>query len=116
LRNTTPAIRHGGLEMLSSNHPSVLAYLRVPELGTESSGEPVLVIVNLGAEPVTKYSLSGSGLKLGQGEVIGEDLLSNTPFKAFSLTSSGGVVDVTPVATLKPRSIIVARIVPFEAK
>ena len=116
LRNSNAAIRHGGLEMLSSNHPSVLAYIRMPAYGEEKSSEPVMVVVNLGSEAVTKYSLSGSGLKLGEGKLGGEDLLGTTPIQAMTLTSSGGLADVTPVAALKPRSVVVFKLVPAKGK
>lgn len=62
LRNEHPALAVGDFAPVQADHPSLYAFLR------RGGGETVLVLVNLGPEPVDRYTL---GLKQGDLRRIG---------------------------------------------
>jgi alpha-glucosidase len=70
LRRNRPALRDGRMVMLDPNNPSVLAYARI-----DPRGNPVVVALNLSAQPQTvSLALGSMGIQGGNLKVLLADL------------------------------------------
>jgi alpha-amylase len=87
IRNATPALRTGGLTVVATGDPSVLAFER-----SHASGS-VLVLANLAPKPNSSYTLAALS-----GRPTSE-LLGNTPLAAAAPSR--------PVASLAPRTVYI---------
>ena len=105
LRNTHAALRVGDWLLVETDQRSVYAFLRF------SDEEIILVLVNLGRDPMDEYSLTlqagpfSEGLHpvslMGEGEV-------NVP----TVNGAGGFDDYRPVSKLPPYSSFMIQFVP----
>jgi glycosidase len=95
LRAAHAALRVGDLTVLATGHPAVFASLRA------GAGEQLLVLVNLGDEPVREYALS-----LDEGPLAGRyrlaALLGAGPFEPLAAGADGGLAGYRPLAELPP--------------
>jgi glycosidase len=103
LRTAHPALRVGGLDMLTSTCDRVLAFLR----RTADGADTVLVVHNFGATEATRCALSTTSSTLPEGSLRATDLLTGTPAEDLEATSGGAITDYTPLTTLPPRSTAV---------
>jgi len=95
LRNQHAALRVGDLFIVETNQPSVFASLRA------STDEAVLVIVNLGKDPVSDYRLSlASGPLAVGGAYRAAPLLGAGPFARLTVNGQGGFDAYRPIPTL----------------
>ncbi len=107
LRNQHAALRVGEYLPVDSANPSVLAYLR------SSKEENLLVVINLGKQAVSEYSL-----ELAQGPLSGSPELrlafqeGNFPVKLAQLTANaaGGFEAYRPVETLPAYGILMVQL------
>ncbi len=70
LRTTEPSLRRGGLEVLTTGHQSVLAFIRSEQGGAvENPGSGgVLVVANLSGEPLRNLKLNLAGWTIADGD------------------------------------------------
>jgi glycosidase len=108
LRQANRALLEGGTVLVDGGSDPVVGWLRVSE------GESLLVVVNVGAEPVTDYALS-----LDEGPLCGVSTVALVSsigdagppeITAPVITSTGGLNEYRPIATLAPRSGYVIRL------
>lgn len=97
LRATTPAIATGDWVPLAASDPAVVAYLR------RAAGRAVLVVVNLGAAPLSRVALASSGAVLATGTHRPRALLGAAPAE-LHVAADGVVRDYVPIETLAPLS------------
>ena len=106
LRNEHEALRVGDWQPVASDDDAVYAALR------STDGEQILVLVNLGAKPVSDYrlSLASSPLKPGARPalLLGDADLSAGPV----VNAAGGFSGYKPIADLPPQSSYVIQFVP----
>lgn len=93
LRNQHAALRVGSYTLVESKSTKVLAFIR------HSKDETLLVIINLGKDPVTDY-----GLSLATGPLSGKyrlvPLLGEGKFSAPAVNGQGGFKDYLPLSKL----------------
>lgn len=95
LRNRYAALRIGDFDIVRSNSYWVYASLRTYE------SESILVIINLGKEPISDYSLSIDESSL-RGELTLYPLLGEAEVPTIEAGEDGGFDGYIPVETLSP--------------
>lgn len=105
LRADHVALRLGDALMVDSDEPGVFAMLRA------TADESILVLINLGKEPVADYAL---GLSAGplSGAYGVAPLLGNGDFYAPVVNAEGGFEAYHPVAELAAQGIYVLQLLP----
>lgn len=105
LRAAHPALAHGDWAAVDASNRNVDAYLR------QADGETVLVVANLGDQPV-----EGPSLNLETGPLCGvrtaAALLGDHPVRPPAVDPSGGFTDYVPVDRLDPYETIVIELAP----
>jgi glycosidase len=105
LRMASPALSHGDWTPIDSDNRAVNAYLR------QADGEDVLVLSNLGDQPISRPTLA-----LDAGPLCGSPtatpLLGDRAVRPPAVTSSGGFADYAPVDRLDPFQAIAIRLAP----
>jgi alpha-amylase len=105
LRNSHSALRVGSWLPVEADDKSVHAYLRA------DGDEVILVLVNLGNDPVDAY-----GLTLPAGPLVGDLqpvlLMGAGEIAPPGLDASGGFVGYQPISVLPPRSSTIIQFVP----
>lgn len=102
LRKAHPALSRGDFWLVETKNHGVYALLRVDSF----SGEALLVLVNLTAEPISQYALAVSGATLPDGEAQPRTLFGqDTPSRL--LLSGGGFSSYQPLTALPPYAIFV---------
>ncbi len=97
LRAEHPALGEGDFTPIKADHPQVYAYLR------RGGGEALLVVVNLGSEPVGRYALDlgGGGLgRIGRAEELLHGVEASVPRRSGAAGSGG----YQPIGVLDPRT------------
>ena len=106
LRSEHEALRVGDWQPVASENDAVYAALR------STDKEQILVLVNLGAKPVSDYRLSLESGPLKPAArpalLLGEADLSAGPV----VNAAGGFADYQPIATLPPQSSYVIQFAP----
>jgi glycosidase len=105
LRNTHTALRVGSWLPVEAGHQSVYAYLRV------DGAEVILVLVNLGNDPVDEYSLTLQAGPLASG-LQPKLLMGAGEIDAPQVNESSGFTHYQPIATLPPRSSFIIQFTP----
>jgi glycosidase len=105
LRNAHPALQVGDVILLDGGHRAVFATLRV------SFGEKVLVVINLGDKPLSKYEISMENLLLGDGVYSAVSLLDDQPLTDVAVID-GGLSDYQPLDTLDAFEVLVIELTP----
>ena len=105
LRAAHPALSRGNSTPVDTSSRAVNAYLR------QADGETILVMANLGTEPVVSPALT-----LDAGPLCGtpatEALLGANAVRPPSITSTGGFEAYVPVDRLGPRETLAIRLTP----
>jgi len=105
LRNQHAALRVGDLFIVETNQPSVFAGLRA------STDEAVLVIVNLGKDPVSDYRLSlASGPLAVGGAYRAAPMLGAGPFARLTVNDQGGFDAYWPILTLPANGSLIIQL------
>ena len=105
LRNTHTALRVGSWLPVEADHQSVYAYLRV------DGDETILVLVNLGNDPVDACNLTLAAGPLTSG--LQPKLLMGTgEIDAPQVNEGGGFTGYQPIANLPPRSSFIIQLTP----
>jgi len=105
LRNEHPALRSGDYTLVDAGHKSVYAALRATE------DEAVLVLQNLGDQPVADYKLKLAGSLL-RGRYTLAPLLGEGEFAQLDVDAGGGFADYQPLPELKPGAAYVLLLKP----
>jgi len=82
----------------------IYAFLR----HSPGNGETLLVLINLGGEPISGYSLSLAEGPLSGGS--GSEVFAGVPVSGPVVNASGGFDGYTPLAELAPYSTYIIRI------
>ena len=107
LRKSNPALATGRLVPLTVNHPSVTAYLR------QAGRQAVLVVANLGTEPVSGVSISSGPGVLSLGRYRPRNLVGGPDGVPFRVGPDRRLQDYQPTAgALAPRGILVLSLAP----
>jgi glycosidase len=96
LRSSYSALRTGSLTTVRSDDFYVYAYLRHDDEGV------LLVLHNLGDQPVTDYGLSLRSSPLEPGTYRVQDLLSKAKGADLAVGTKGAFSDYVPLPTLQP--------------
>lgn len=102
LRKAHPALRRGNFSLVESGSASLYSLLRVDA----SSGETLLVLVNLTSETISQYALSASGLPLADGAAQAQTLFGGQN-PAAPVISGGGLQNYQPLPSLPPFGIFI---------
>jgi len=105
LRLANAALRAGDTYVVKSDQNAILSYLR------SSSDESVLVVVNLGDQPVSDYQLSLDKGPLS-GRLQASLLLGEGKPRSLSTNAQGGFDAYAPIDVLLPFSLLVIDLVP----
>lgn len=90
------ALGSGDWTALTSDNGKVAAYLR------HVADESIVVVLNLGKDPVASLKLSAAATPLTPGRYRAQDLLHNAGGNEVSVDAGGAINDYTPLATLEP--------------
>ncbi|MCI0394326.1 MAG: alpha-amylase [Chloroflexi bacterium] len=105
LRNNHEALRVGDWLLVETPVSQVYAFLRT------SDGETVLVLLNLGREPISDYTLD-----LAEGPLAGPlaavSLLGDATPLSPTITASGGFANYQPISTLPPQTTFIIQLLP----
>lgn len=104
LRRSRPALQVGTYQALSSSAGEVLAFIR------EDSLESLIVVANLGSNPLAQVSLSLDSSRFGSGTFPVQDLLSNASATDLTTDAQGGFANYVPFSQLEARSLYVLAI------
>ena len=96
LRNSHPALRTGGLYLLSTLDQGLFACLRT------TSDESILVIINLTGSPIQDYQLSLDASTLPQGEYSTISLMGVTDLAPLKVFNKGALRDYVPLREIPP--------------
>lgn len=97
LRSAHEALSVGDFVQIETDHPQVYAYLR------RAGGEAMLVVANLGGEPVDQYHLAINGRELRRvGRV--QELLHGVEAVAPPRASGPGTQGYQPIGTLRAKT------------
>jgi glycosidase len=103
-RNQHAALRVGDLSLLTTGSDALYGILRV------SQREAVLVLVNLGAAPVSKYGLSLQQSSLAMGTYTMAPILGEGRFSALEVTLMGGFSGYVPIAEVPPYATLILQL------
>lgn len=103
LRDTHPALGAGVLVPLTTNQGAVAAYVR----RDESSGNTVLIVVNLGSTPLRGVTLTSVERVLPAGQYALRSLLSSQTATSLRIGSDGRVRGRAPLPSLAPQEAYV---------
>ena len=94
LRNQHAALRVGDLYLIRTGNQAIFASLRL------SHDEAVLIVINLGSEPVTGYSLLLESSALPAGQYLDLPLMGEGPFADLTVGDSGNISGYMPLAEI----------------
>jgi glycosidase len=103
LRKEYPALGEEGIIILDTGTTKVFAALR------HHQDEALLVLINLGDEPVSDYSISGEEISLEDGTYDLEILLGDGETQSATI-SSGRLSEFQPVPELPPFSTLIMKL------
>ena len=106
-RTTHPALGAGDYVPLSTGTDGVAAYLRAT-----ADGRAALVLVNLGAAPLSGVRLSSSGRVLPAGRYTATSLIGGAPGAPLRVGGDGALRGYVPVPTLGPTASVVLDLSP----
>ncbi|HEX6041747.1 alpha-amylase family glycosyl hydrolase [Longimicrobium sp.] len=106
LRARHPALAVGQLVPLTASHPAVAAFLR------RDGDHAVLVVANLGAEPLNGVSLSSSAGAAPRSNGPGNNLFGGRAPAPLMVGADGRIQDYVPFAMLGPMDVQVVELAP----
>ncbi len=98
LRASHPALAQGELIPLVASHPAVVAFLRRVGLRT------VLVIANLGADPLSEVTVHSGPGALAPGRYAARVTFGRSPSVGIRVDAAGQMSVANPLPTLTPRA------------
>lgn len=101
LRSAHPALRGGGMFLLSTTHPGVFACLR------SGSGEALLALVNLTGAPIRDERLSLVASALPKGEYFPVTVMGEAAASPLTVEAGGHIEGYAPVAEIAPYATLV---------
>ncbi len=105
LRNEHVALRVGQPILLETGHPAVYALLRA------DATETLLIVINLGSEPVGEYALDvATGPLAGSYQLVA--LLAPGEGATLQATAQGGFTAYRPLAELPPQQAMIWQLQP----
>ncbi len=104
LRNQHAALRVGDFTAINASHASVFASLRV------SKAEAVLIIINLGKDPVKDLTLNLDKSPLAAGDYRAVPLFGDGPIANLSVTTQGGFAKYQPLSSLSGFSGVIVQL------
>lgn len=96
LRAAHPALGSGEFVPLKTSDDAAVAYLR------RVDGQTVLVLANLGSQPLSGVALSSAGAVFPAGRYVGKPLLGGTEPVPLRVVNDGRLREWAPLAELKP--------------
>ena len=90
MRAGHPALRVGGLNLVSADDSAIFASLRI------SQKETILIVINLGASPLTDYSLRLKNSSLAAGRYLASPLMGAVTAISLEVDANGGFADYMP--------------------
>ena len=90
LRSEHPALRVGNLNLVSTDDPAVFASLRI------NQNEAILIVINLGATPLTNYSLKLKNSSLAAGHYLALPLMGGVSATDLEVNANGGYANYLP--------------------
>lgn len=103
LRNNHAALRVGEYTLVNTDSDSVLAFLRISE------EETILVLINLGKDATSEYSLAVNRSPL-TGSYRGTILLGEGEVAEFTVTDTGGFTGYLPVVEIPGNGTMVIQL------
>lgn len=97
LRNAHQALQTGRYEAVETDTPAVLAFSR------QADNEGVLVIVNLSADPISRYTLSGAIHSRHRGMRV-QEILWGTDVSVPEVAETGSFSGYQPIGLLAPQT------------
>ena len=94
LRADNPALAEGELVPLTSGSEAVVAYVR------RTATRGVLVVANVGEEPLTRIALSGAPGTLPRGSYSAPALIGTQPARILNVAADGSITTYVPLATI----------------
>lgn len=104
LRTEHPALRSSNILLVDSNKAAIYAALRI------ENGDKILVLINLGMEPLIDYTLTISASPLAAGEYTLTPLMGAGTFAPLSVNDGGGFTKATPLPELAPFGIYIVQL------
>jgi glycosidase len=104
IRNQHAALRVGDLSTVGTGSRSLYAILRI------SSGEAILVLVNLTGTPIADYGLSVQESSLAPGTYSLLPILGTGPFAALTSNAGGGFDDFVPAPEIPPYATLILQL------
>ncbi|MGE5250409.1 MAG: alpha-amylase family glycosyl hydrolase [Bacteroidota bacterium] len=104
LRTAHPGLRSADISLVEARNPAVFASLRI------EGSDRVLVLVNLGEQPVRGYSLSLSGASLPAGQYAVKALMGGGEPAPLQAGASGGFESYAPFPELAPYATYVLQL------
>ena len=104
LRNQHAALRVGDFQALTTTSESIFSFLRV------SQDEAVLVLVNLGDQPVEEVWLAKSETNLMGGTYLGVPILGEGSFDPIEINQQGGLFHRVSSQLIQPYSAYVLQL------
>jgi glycosidase len=95
-RNQYEALQWGDWQEMPTQNGQLVAFLR------RTADQTLLVLINLGEEPISDYRFCLSNGSLSEGSA--SEILTNSAVAAPTLNATGGFDSYTPVAELAPYS------------
>jgi glycosidase len=99
LRLAHPALRSDGIWLVETDNPALFASLRI------ENGDMILVLMNLGKQPIAHYSLEMSKSPLPQGSYSSQSLMGAGGTSTLQVDENGGFKSSTLVPALASYSI-----------
>jgi glycosidase len=90
---------------LAASSDAVVAYLR------QAEGRAIMVVANLGDQPLTRVTLTSPALSLDAGSYSTPALLGGTPAQFLNVRADGSIRSWVPFTTLAPRQAYVVELV-----
>ena len=101
IRNEHAALRVGGLTVLTTTDEAIFSFVRV------SANEAVLVLVNLGDQPVENVWLTKSESSLSEGVYALVPILGEGDFAPITVNQQGGLFHLMATPTIPPYSTFI---------
>ena len=101
LRAEHPALRSGNILLVDTNKAAIYAALRI------ENGDTILVLINLGMEPLTDYTLAISASPLEAGQYTLTPLMGAGEFAPVNVNEGGSFTKATPLPELAPFGIYI---------
>jgi glycosidase len=101
IRNQHAALRVGDFTILTATDETIYSFIRV------SANEAVLVLINLGDQPVENVWLTKSDSSLGEGTYAMVPILGEGDFAPLEINQQGGLFQLISTAIIPPYATLI---------